>query len=167
MGNGHIQRMAAGECSGWRLSMAPPPIFRQTGTAKEDFWLVNDSRDFGFMPPINDIPGLPIRLHVGTPDFGEIHLKKHQNKWPRYMLTWPPAQILYSKLESSGSVFITESRSKFKVALYLKPAALLVVEYRYLYIEGAKEFYWSVISLHPRDLARLDGEVICNYRCVR
>lgn len=147
--------------------MVSPPIFLQTGTAKEDFWLVNDSRDFGLMPPIDDIPELPIRLHVGTPDFGEIHLKKHQNKWPQYMLKWPPAKILHLKLSSSGSVFMTESKSKLKVALFLSPAALLVVQHRYLYLEGVKEFYWSVISLHPRDLAKLDGNVICKYLPVR
>lgn len=143
------------------------PIFDQEGPEKYHFWTVNGSKEFGLMPPIMDFPSLPICLHVGTPDFGEVHLKKHATKWPRYMAEWPPAKILYSKLESSGLVFVTENSSKFKVALHLKPAALLVVEYRFLRHQGSIEKYWSVISLHPRDLSRLDGDQIGPYRCNR
>lgn len=139
------------------------PAFQAEGSDKDHFWLIDGSRDFAIMPAIQNFPSLPIRLHVGDPDFGEVHLYKHRLKWPPWMRKLSGAEILHHKLKTSGDIYTTEGEKKKKVALYVKPSALLVVQYRYLRIENRQEHYWSVISLHPRSTP-LDGEVIGRYQ---
>lgn len=138
-------------------------VFEAEGSDKDQFWLINGSRDFAILPAIQNFPPLPIRLHVGNPDFGEAHLYKHRLKWPMPMRNLSGAEILHRKLRNSGDIYTTEGAKKKKVALYVKPSALLVVQHRYLWVENQQECYWSVISLHPRS-GKLDGEVIGRYK---
>lgn len=139
----------------------PIPLFSKDGEERYSFWLADNSRDFSFMPAI---PGyfdclLPIRLHVGSPDFGEIHLSKHHHKWPRQMQKMSSAAIVYHQLGGAGSVWCTEVNKKIKVALSISPASLLILERRYI---GADN-YWSVTSLYPTGGRRFDGEIIGRY----
>ena len=139
--------------------MLTPPLFTKSGDWKDDFWLVNGSKDFSMMPATKDFPEpYPIRLHIGTPDYGSVHLEKHRHKWPKKMQEMLVVEILYEKLKGAGKIWLSESDSKVKVTLTISPSAILILTLKYM---GSVK-YWSVTSIYPFSKTP-DGDVIGRY----
>jgi hypothetical protein len=132
--------------------------FTKTGDLEDDFWLVDGSDVFAIMPATADFPELPIKLHIGTPDYGSVHMAKHRIKWPRHIQRMSDLEILYNKLAGAGKIWCSEKNSKVKITLSLSPSALLILELRYN--EVGK--YWSVTTLYPYN-KQPDGSIIGRY----
>lgn len=137
--------------------------FTTTGELEHDFWLVNGIRDFAVLPDgvVQKFGALPIRLHVGTPSYGGVHIQKHMNKWPKYIERQGilMADILYQKLGQTGIIYSTESPNKCKIHLSLLPNALVILQYRF----AGDDQYWSVTSFYPPHNANLDGVKLGRY----
>ncbi len=139
--------------------------FIPTGATKDDYWLVNGSRDFSLLPA-NTITGwnidLPIRLHVGNVAFGQIHMQKHLREFKDRLNRTIP-ELIYYKLGQGGTIYNTEKDIKFKIKFGLAPDALVLMERRYVKLgAGERDEYLSLVSFFP-SRSRLDGTPVGRY----
>lgn len=140
------------------------PTFTTTGSDEDDFWLVDGNPDFAILPGNaceNFSMDLPIRLHVGNGAFGELHIRKHLRDINDRQRRQPP-ELVYVKLGQGGEIYNTESDEKIKIPQSFNPRALMILRYRYLWVNHKKFEYLSVVSLYSWDL--IDGKPIGRYR---
>lgn len=127
----------------------------------QDLWLVDGLPDFAMFPGgvLAEVPtSVPIRLHVGTAAYGELHIQKRHGHWVSKLCKSVP-EFVHQKLGQPGNIYCTEVENKVKISLRLNPASLLIMN---LIANGTQD-YFSVTSLymHP---AKLDGMVIGRYQ---
>lgn len=129
----------------------------------DDFWTVNGSRTFGIMPGrlIESKTDLPICLQRGTPIWGSVHIERKHRVWLRMHRKGDDAVpwLIWQKCQQSGTVWTTESSSKYKVMMQLRPSALLVFGVE---TPSTGTDYLKVITLYPRD-GSLDGTIVGRY----
>lgn len=139
--------------------------FIATGPTKDDYWLVNGSKEFSILPA-NTITGwdidLPIRLHVGNVAYGQIHMQKHVYQIKDRLKRSIP-ELVYYKLGQGATIYNTEKSMKIKLKFGLAPDALIVMERRYMWLDdGNKDEYLSMTTIYPAGRP-LDGEPIGRY----
>jgi hypothetical protein len=140
-------------------------LFIAGGLSKDDYWFVNGSKDFSILPA-NTITGwdidLPIRLHVGTVFFGQIHMQKHVYDLKDRMRRAIP-ELVYYKLSQGAAIYTTETDLKIKLKFGLTPNALICMERRYWNLGGGKrDEYLSMVTIYP-PRGQLDGEPLGRY----
>jgi hypothetical protein len=137
------------------------PSFKQNGNKPQDFWLVDDSKDFGVLSggTLEEYPqDLPIRLHVGNAAYGMTHIQGRHAAWYQHIKI-NPVNLLWDKLQTQGDIYTTEKYGKFKWSFRFHPGSLLVVEYR----TKDNEDYLSVVTLYQHP-ASLDGMRVGRYK---
>lgn len=119
---------------------------------KYDFYSVNDTIDFAYMPIIEGITDktIPIRLQRGDSSFGSTHIDYKHKAWLQKNKTTAP-EMVWIKLQQSGFIYTTEEDDKLKVVMRMPPAALVVLRF----IE-AREPFFSIVSVYFRE-GQLDG----------
>ncbi|MFM0179086.1 MULTISPECIES: hypothetical protein [Paraburkholderia] len=126
-----------------------------------EFWTVNGSTDFAFMPPglVSMAPStsVPIRLQHGTGEWGEVHINRNHGSWLMQQGT-TAAEMVHKKLSQPGSIFTTEEESKLKVNITLSPTALLVLRF----IPWQQPFF-TVVTVYFKSAGRLDGQYLGTY----
>ena len=136
------------------------PLFRASGYKPHDFWLADESCDFGRLPcglvdGFND--AAPIRLHVGNSAFGQIHIDKKHSAWVKSQnLTTP--QLVWTKLQSKGQIYRTTPIERFIFSFRFSPACLMIVEWR------PSGSYYSVVTMYMHTNKSLNEPYLCNYR---
>lgn len=136
-----------------------------------DFWTVNSFPYFGVMPGgvLKWLPKpAPICLfhgehnHRTTNGWGEYHIAQRHAIWIKqasalYGHSTPNVPlVVWKKLQQGGNLYETEGNGKFKIALTLRPEALLLMNY----IEHLGVFSIITIYAHPR---HLDGMTISRF----
>lgn len=125
------------------------------------FWTVNGSIDFAFMPPglvsMASSESVPIRLQVGTKEWGERHIREGHGNWLVQQGT-SAAQMVHLKLSQPGSIYATEETSKLKVNITLSPTALLVLRF----IPQPQPFF-TVVTVYVKSSGKLDGAYLGAY----
>ncbi|MDR5751289.1 MULTISPECIES: hypothetical protein [unclassified Caballeronia] len=127
-----------------------------------DFWTVNGSRDFGFIPAgltPTAAEATPVRLQRGDAQalWGYDHIWADHAPWVRNTGLSIP-MLLLTKLSQPGAVYGSEVSSKFKVGIQLAPQAVLILKY-----SGGAEPFFGVTSLYLRR-TKLDGDFIGRFR---
>ena len=127
-------------------------IFIPTGTTVDDYWLVDGSKDFSFLPA-NTLTGwtidLPIRLHVGNISFGQIHMQKHLYQFNDRQKRNVP-ELIHYKLGQGADIYGAETKVKIKFKCGLAPNALITLERRYTKLgDGAIDEYLSLVTFYP------------------
>ena len=134
------------------------------------FWTVNGSPDFAWMPsgrvPVTRCSRpVPIRLQVGTREWGAQHIALRHGSWlAQHGVS--AAEMVHLKLSQPGSIYATEEASKLKVnhpfvangvacnAVFR--AASAVFNSRDRLLQGQREARWKVSWDIPR--VGKDGE---------
>jgi len=137
------------------------PTFTQTGSAVDDYWLVDGQKDFAIIQ-VEAVPflpqPLPIWLKVGNAVFGATHILQRHGKWA---LSHAPSvpELVHKKLGQSGTVYTTEHESKLKICIRISPEALMVLNL----FDRVPVPHFSVTSLYamPRSV---DGERVGKYK---
>jgi hypothetical protein len=126
------------------------------------FWTANGSPDFAWMPP-GLVPvarrghPVPIRLQVGTKEWGAHHITLRHGSWlAQHGVS--AAEMVYLKLSQPGGVYAAEEASKLKVNLRLSPTALLILRY----FERPLPFL-TVVTAYSKGSGKLDGNYLGVY----
>lgn len=135
--------------------------FSVTGERPNDFWLVNDSREFSVLSGgtiAKFASDIPIFLKVGNLSFGERHIAAKHSVWVKKQSVHSVAELVYLKLEHSGEIYCTEVAHKIKIIMRLKPSAIMVMQY-----DPNPEPHFSIVTLYFHQ-DKLDGSKIGRYR---
>jgi hypothetical protein len=137
------------------------PVFTRSGTRHKDRWLIDDKPEFAVFPGgvIAEVGyDLPIFLYVGTPAYGETHIRVRHAVWVKDQGLSVP-ELVHTKLCQPGLIYCTEENHKLKISLRLAPSSLMV-----LTLKQSRDYgeHLSVTTLyaHPQ---RLDGLQIGRY----
>lgn len=136
-----------------------------------DRWEVNGCADLGFLNTAHlsaSYPAehLPIRLARGFHDhgknvgWGEAHVLARHGGWVARVAAamrkepMPVAELVWLKLQETGSIYEAEKSSKTKLALTVGHSALMVLQY-------VREGFFSVTTLYA--VPHLDGRRVGRY----
>lgn len=137
------------------------PNYKRNGNNKWSFWLLDERIDWAVVPA-GIIKGfdeeLPIRLQVGTPAWGKVHIENRHSRWLASK-SMCACEMLYKKLGQSGQIFSTEENGKIKIMMRIAPDALLVLRY---VNTGKSEPFFTVVTLYYHN-QHLDGESLGRY----
>lgn len=135
-------------------------IFSCSGEKQHDRWLVNGSPVFSVFPGgiVEGIDSnIPIFLKVGTPDYGEKHIRKKHAHWVKIQKFNSVAELVYFKLAQPGEIYCTEADKKIKIMMRLNPSAIMVMELFY-----RPQLHFSVTTLYYHQNT-LDGKKLGRY----
>ena len=125
---------------------------------KYEFWLINDSPDFGLIKGgVFGITRLdaPIRLQRGDGWFGEAHIQLKHSIWIKKNGLFIP-ELVWNKCRQPGIIYSTEELHKGKIMLPLSPSSLMVLRYI------PKGNFWTVVTLYPHE-GVIDGLELGRY----
>lgn len=124
-----------------------------------DFWTVNGSADFGYMPVgvLGTVATLPIRLQRGTVKFGEIHIRRKHWHWGSKHAASVP-ELVWKKCRQSAHIYSAEDTDKCKLAMAVHPGALMILRL----IEGRNEPFFAVNTIYQYPDS-LDGTYVTRY----
>jgi hypothetical protein len=127
---------------------------------KYDFCSANGNHDLSIIPAGTlavAATDAPVRLQRGDVTFGAIHVASRHGIW---LDTYKKCveEMIWLKLQQSGTIYCTEDEDKFKVSIVLHPTALLVLRY----IPRLRDPFFAVTTLYPVN-TRLDGSVVGKY----
>lgn len=105
-------------------------VFAKTGNQSSCLWLVSDSPEFGVLS--GGVAGIkedtPIYLKVGNASYGETHIRNRHFHWVTSQGFDSVPHIVHFKLCQPGEIYSTETDSKLKIVMRLRPSAMLVME---------------------------------------
>jgi len=134
--------------------------FIAQGDHHNNLWLVDNTPVFATFPGgiVDNIPqDTPIYLKVGNKAFGAKHIEEKHARWLEKQGFSTAHELVYFKLKQAGSVYCTESETKIKIMMRLRPEAILVMEF----FERPHP-HLSITTIYYHQGA-LDGEIIGRY----